>query len=268
MSSNCRERNVTICRSTSSSWNVSPGATARPRRLRNSKTANSIRRWNTYAIGLRSRRDRFAACGLAFALARRTPSRKPLFLGKDHQLMSKPILAALLGILLVTPLRASEEAAGQPQAYVLLVGIDKYADQAIKPRLHAEADAQALYDLFTSKGHLGVHGDHIRLLLGSEDKKRNSQPATHANVLKGLQWLADKAGKDDLVIFAFFGEGAPHGDQTCYLCSDSTIEGRAKDALITAEISHEIHRLKSQRFCALLDVNFKGFDGGKDAPAD
>src|SRR5437588_2785818 len=163
--------------------------------------------------------------------------------------MSRPIFAALLGILIAAPLHAEERAA-QPQAYVLLVGIDKYADQAIKPRRHAEADAKALYDLFTSKDYLGVHGDRVRLLLGSEDNKRHSQLATHTNVLQGLQWLADKAGKDDLVIFAFFGEGAPNGEQTCYLCSDSTIKGRAKDALIAAEVAHEVHRLKSQRFCA------------------
>src|SRR5439155_17738828 len=113
-----------------------------------------------------------------------------------------------------------------------------------------------------------VRGHHIRLLLGDSDAQRKSQAATHANVLKALQWLADKSGKDDLVIFGFFGEGAPHGEQTCYLCSDSTVKGRSKDALIPAEISHEMGRLKSQRFCALLDINFKGFDGGLKAPAD
>jgi C-terminal peptidase prc len=170
--------------------------------------------------------------------------------------------------MIVAPAGAADEAPPEPQAYVVLVGIDKYADAAIKPRQHAEADAKALYDLFTNKEYLGVPGDRIRLLLGSEDAKRKSQPATHANVVKALQWLAEKAGKDDLVIFGFFGEGAPHGDQTCYLCSDSTVKGRAKDALIPAEISHEINRIKSQQFCAFIDVNFKGFDGGKNAPAD
>src|SRR5262249_39745255 len=107
--------------------------------------------------------------------------------------MSRAILAALVGFLIITPARAAEEATVQPQAYVVLVGIDKYADQSIKPRAHAEADAKALYDLFTNKDYLGVHSERIRLLLGSEDAKRKSQPATHANVVKALQWLADKA---------------------------------------------------------------------------
>ncbi len=182
--------------------------------------------------------------------------------------MSRAIFAALVGIVFLAPVRGAEEAAPTPQPYVILVGIDKYSDPAIKPRVHAEADAKALYDLFTNKDYLGVKPDHIRLLLGSADAARKSQPATHANVVKALQWVADKAGKDDLVIFGFFGEGAPINDLPCYLCSDSTIKNRTKDALITAEITHEIHRLKSQRFCGLIDVNLKGFDGGKNPPAD
>jgi C-terminal peptidase prc len=182
--------------------------------------------------------------------------------------MSRAILAGFFALILIAPTRAAEEAAPEPQAYIVLVGIDKYADSAIKPRQQAEDDAKAFYDLFTSKDYLGVKSDHIRLLLGAADEKRKSQPATHANVVKSLQWLADKAGKDDLVIFAYIGQGAPHREQACYFCADSTLKNRAKDALVPEEIAHEMNRLKSQKFCAFIDVNFKGFDGGKDAPAE
>ena len=45
-----------------------------------------------------------------------------------------------------------------PQTYVVLVGISQYADQQVQPRPHAEADAKALYELFTSKeGGLTVY---------------------------------------------------------------------------------------------------------------
>ena len=43
------------------------------------------------------------------------------------------------------PVRAADETPSQP--YVVLVGIDKYADPQIVPRNHAEDDARALYDL-------------------------------------------------------------------------------------------------------------------------
>src|SRR5271165_144832 len=89
-------------------------------------------------------------------------------------------LFLLLG-LAVAPARAAEEKHSTP--YVLIVGIDKYADPLILPRAHAEADARALYDLFINKDHLGVDAKNVRLLLGSEDAKRNSKTATRANIL-------------------------------------------------------------------------------------
>src|SRR5712692_6223481 len=89
----------------------------------------------------------------------------------------------VLALLIALPVRAAE---ATPQSYVVLVGISQYADQQIKPRPHAEADAKALYDLFTNKDYLGVDTDHIRLLLGSPNAKRNSEPATRENILKAL----------------------------------------------------------------------------------
>src|SRR5271166_5867949 len=70
-------------------------------------------------------------------------------------------LAAMLGT--VGPVLAAE-AAQAPRAYVVLVGISKYQDPQIQPRKHAEADAKALYDVFTNKDYLGVAADHVRLL--------------------------------------------------------------------------------------------------------
>jgi C-terminal peptidase prc len=169
-----------------------------------------------------------------------------------------------LGLLLVAgfmavPLHAAEPT--RPQPYAILVGIDKYADPQILPRKHAEADAQALYDALSDKGTLGVDAQHMRLLLGSTDAKRGSEPATRANILKALSWVSTSAHRDDLVILAFFGEGAPLplGERACYFASDSTFQGRAKDAIAAGDIEGAVEKLKSNRLVAFLDVNFKGF---------
>src|SRR5579862_8053997 len=124
-------------------------------------------------------------------------------LRKEQYSMTKAVkmrwLAVLIGVLaLALPVCAAEEA--KPQPYVVLVGISDYADKQIKPRPHAEADVQALYDLFTNKDYLGVSKDNIRLLLGKEDKERNSQPATRENILKALQWIAKESKPNDLVV--------------------------------------------------------------------
>jgi C-terminal peptidase prc len=145
---------------------------------------------------------------------------------------------------------------------VVLVGISNYADKQIKPRPHAEDDAKALFDLLTDKKYLGVDAEHSRLLLGDSSKAPGSQSATRENILKALRWIAEKPKAGDLVIFGFFGEGGPLGDSgahRCYFASDSTFAGRDKDALAASEVGEVLKDIKSQRFCVLLDVDFKGF---------
>jgi carboxyl-terminal processing protease len=182
--------------------------------------------------------------------------------------MSRGLLSILVLVAIGGALRAAEPS--QPQPYVVLVGIDKYADPQILPRKHAETDVKALYDLLTDKGTLGVDAQHIRLLLGSPDAKRNSQPATRANILDALNWVGSKARRDDPVIFAFVGEGAPLplGERACYFASDSTFKNRNKDAVAAGDIEGAMEKLKSNRFVAFLDVNFKGFDSGKEKAPD
>ncbi len=158
--------------------------------------------------------------------------------------------------------RADDDHPAQP--YVVLVGIDKYQDPQIKSRKHAEADARALYDLFTSKKHLGVLPENIKLLLGAPDKTRPSEPATRANIMKALKWLEKTVARDDLVIFAFLGNGAPLGERSCYFAVDSTFKDRAKDALASGDIEHVVDHMQSHKFVALVDVNFLGFDSGKE----
>src|SRR6516225_240384 len=171
------------------------------------------------------------------------------------------LLASLTVLLLALPARAAEKPA---QPYVVLVGIDHYADENILPRKHAEADAKALYQLFVSKDHLGVDADHIRLLLGKPGK--DAQPATRDNILKGLKWLQTTPGKDDLVVFGIFGEGAPVGERLCFFASDSTVKDRAKNAIAGGDIQQVFDKIKSQRVVSFVDVNFLGIKKGKDIP--
>jgi C-terminal peptidase prc len=167
----------------------------------------------------------------------------------------------------VTPARADGEKTN-PSAYVVLVGISDYQDKSIKPRAHAEDDVKALYDLFVNKDYLGADAKmHVRLFLGKEDAARSSAPATRDNILKAVKWASASAKRDDLVIFAFFGQGGPVGDggeRRCYFASDSTVKDRAKNAIAASEISQELDGLKSQRFCALVEVNFTAFEPQPD----
>jgi C-terminal peptidase prc len=171
------------------------------------------------------------------------------------------LLASLAALLLAVPARAAEKPV---QPYVLLVGIDHYADENILPRKHAEADAKALYHLFISKDHMGADPGHIRLLLGKPGN--DAQSASRDNILQGLKWLQTSAGKDDLVIFGFFGQGAPVGERLCFFAGDSTVKERSKNAIASGDIHQMLDKLKTRKFVALVDVNFLGFKSGKTIP--
>src|SRR5262249_11440611 len=150
---------------------------------------------------------------------------------RDEMLRRWILGLSLLTLLLPAPAWAQQEAAdevanadapGTP--YVVLVGIDKYPDSQIIPRTHAEDDGKAFYDLFTSKEHLGATAKNVKLLLGSPDKNRPHELATKENIIKALQWVSKTATRDDLVVFAFFGQGAPLGERACYFALDSTFK--------------------------------------------
>jgi carboxyl-terminal processing protease len=185
--------------------------------------------------------------------------------------MSKAISKALLAILALAVVlqcqaRASDDS--KSQTYVVIVGIDTYKDAQILPRKHAEADAKMLSDVFTNPAHLGVDADHIRLLLGTDDPQRKSQPATKENILNALNWVVDRAAKDDLVIFVYIGEGGAIGERTCYFTTDSSFKDRAKTALNAGEIENVLDKLKSQSFCAFVDVDFHGYKAGQEKVGD
>ncbi|HJT79487.1 MAG TPA: S41 family peptidase [Gemmataceae bacterium] len=178
------------------------------------------------------------------------------------------LLAALLAGLTALPARAAEAKPARSQPYVVVVGIGQYADKQITPRPRAEDDAKALYDLFTNPKYLGADADHARLLLGTEDAQRHARKATRENILEALEWLKH-ARSDDLVILAFIGEGCSlgeRGDHRCYFATDSTVKGRAKDAVAAATVGEILDKVKSRRFCALVDVNFKGFTTKQSIP--
>jgi C-terminal peptidase prc len=186
--------------------------------------------------------------------------------------MTKAVATTLLGTCLWAAALALPVQAAVPdepgKAYIVLVGIDKYNDEQIKPRKNAEADAKALYDLFTSKDYLDTDAEHVKLLLGTEDKKRGSEVASKENIIKELHWAINNAKQQDLVVFAFFGQGGPLGDRTCFFGTDAIFKDRVKTGVAAADLEHEFEALKSQRFVAFIDVNFKGFDPGKESIAE
>lgn len=183
--------------------------------------------------------------------------------------MTKALSSCLLAGLLVAlsgalPARAdapkAAAASAKPQTFVVLVGISQYADKQIKPRPNAEADATALFELFSNKDYLQTDPKNVKLLLGTKSDK--AELATRANLLKAFKDVADQAGPEDTFLFAFIGQGGPvgeSGDRRCYFLSDSTFADRNKNAVAAEEIEEALKKYKGKRVATFLDIDFTGF---------
>src|SRR5439155_19988678 len=90
--------------------------------------------------------------------------------------------------------------------------------------------------------------------------------ATKENVLKAIRSVCEKAQKDDLVVIALIGQGAPLNDRTAFLASDSTFKDRTKNALRSAEIEAIVEKAKTEKMCAIIDVNMRGYETKEDVP--
>src|SRR5437763_5755108 len=145
-------------------------------------------------------------------------------------------------LLLLVGLLSAAPPPPAPPAFIVIAGINSYADKEIPSRPHPEDDARALHDLLADRRYLGAGKEQMRLLLGKS--------ATRRALLDSMEWLRDKAGRDDLVLFAFFGQGATlgnDGSRRCYLAADSTLAGRSHDAISAGDVADIFDRIRSQR---------------------
>lgn len=176
------------------------------------------------------------------------------------------LLAATVAVLAGTGARTAGAKDTGPTRYAVLVGISKYADEAIKPRKHAEADVRALYKLLTDPAAGGIDKENVRLLEGTPEG--DAKKATRAEFLNALKWVGSKAKEGDQVLFAFVGQGGPigdSGDRRCYFLVDSTFKNRNKDAVSSEEVEEAFKKVKAKHVGVFLDVDFTGFKDEKAA---
>lgn len=162
----------------------------------------------------------------------------------------------------------ADEPAPPKGPFVVVVGVGQFADKAIEPRLTADADARAVYKLFADKGFSDAGPDRSILLTSVPDEKAGERKATRENVVKALHEAVEKTGKDDTVVFAFFGRGASVGDKTCFFTAETTFADRAKNGLLGSDLEADLKAAQSRKLCLMLDVSFKGFDAGKEKLAE
>ena len=168
-----------------------------------------------------------------------------------------------------SPVRA-DEAVGKPAGpFVVIVGVGQFEDKSIDPRPNADADAKALYDVFTDPKYLGVPADRAKLLTSTADAARGGQVATRDAIVKAIEAATSQTHKDDLIILAFFGRGTSAGDKTAFFTPDTIFKDRAKTAFIMGpDLEPAFKKVKGQKILLVMDVHYKGFKSGDEKVAE
>jgi len=157
------------------------------------------------------------------------------------------LLSALLAILLIqiqashSPALAEEP---KPEGWAVIIGVterqypfcmfDKEWNVYPVGIKHPDDDAR---DLALQLSPI-IGEDHINLLLNNE--------ATNADIYYAIQWLAERAGADDTVLFYFSGHSAPQ-NLACY-----------DNLILDWQLADWLDKLHSQNVVVILDTCYAG----------
>ena len=150
--------------------------------------------------------------------------------------------------------------------WAVVVGVGEY-DHSTIPRLRfATRDAEAMYHFLTTQG--GYPKPNVVLLTDA-----TAQKPTLLNIKRALgDFLARRAGRDDMVLIYFAGHGAPEVDAagneadglSKYLIPrDGDPDSLYTTALPMDEIQRIFSRVAAERIVMLLDTCYSGTAGGR-----
>lgn len=104
----------------------------------------------------------------------------------------------------------------EPARYAVVVGIDKYQDEAFAPVPGAAADAVAIAQALRECA--GFRAENVTLLT---TRGKNEEQPTANNIRSALAAWRDKVGPEDIVFFMFCGHGMARGDDSYLVPCDA-----------------------------------------------
>jgi hypothetical protein len=146
--------------------------------------------------------------------------------------------------------------APQPNAYALVVGIEKYRD--VPPPIGARADAEQFARLAVRT--LGIPEDHVRLLL--------DEHATRGDIEKALAWLELNVPVGGRVYFFYSGHGAPDAvsGSAYVLPYDGDPAALDHTAVPMSQLTERLSKTKASESVAFVDACFSGAGGRSVLP--
>jgi hypothetical protein len=148
------------------------------------------------------------------------------------------------------------------KVWVLLIGVSDYIN--LPDLKYTDNDAFRLHSFFKSPTGGAIPNEQMTILIDEQ--------ATQNNILKHLQLISRKAGKNDLVLFYFSGHGfrgsfAPHDykeNSEILVKHNEVIEilkmSKAKSKVVIADACHSGSMdTKSGNYESLLDIYYNAF---------
>ncbi len=147
--------------------------------------------------------------------------------------------------------------APQPNAFALIIGVEKYRD--VPAPTGARADAEHFAAL--AKRTLGVPENNVRLAL--------DEHASKGDIEGQLQWIARNVSAGGRVYFFFSGHGAPDAaNGTPFLLPyDGKPKEVAATALPLASVLDALGKTHAKDVLAIVDTCFSGAGGRSVLPA-
>jgi hypothetical protein len=148
-------------------------------------------------------------------------------------------------------------AAPQPNAFAIVVGIEKYSG-GLPPPTGARADAQQFASLATSS--LGVSSDHLQLIVDEQAGK--------AGVERALAWAQASVPAGGRIYFYFSGHGAPDasGGASYIVPADGDPKYLDATAIPMKEVLSKLGQSKAREVLAVVDSCFSGAGGRSVLP--
>lgn len=143
------------------------------------------------------------------------------------------------------------------ELYLLAVGLNRYADESLKLR-HAAPDAQAIADLFRSRGPALHSQVRIGLLVDEQ--------ATKPNILKAVQLAAQKAQTQDTLLVFLAGHGVMVDQQYYFLPHEFRRQSETfeldvrQQGLLAADLGDALAAVPALKRMVVFDT---GESGGK-----
>ena len=168
-----------------------------------------------------------------------------------------------------TVMRVAPAVAAAPKIanrWAVVIGVSEYDNPQIPRLRYAVRDAEAMYQFLTTQG--GYAKERVLLLTDTSATK-----PTLLNVKRALgDFLARRAGRNDMVLIYFAGHGAPEVDVagaeadglSKYLVPrDGDPDSLYTTALPMDELQRVFARIPAERVVMLLDTCYSGTAGGR-----